>query len=433
MRDDSEMVRLREAVNQVSASKTTEEKLATLLKAFELFNQETSRLEAAYAALQKQFHDVNSELEKTNSALQDKVTELDSLSSYLHSILSNITQGLLFIDMKGIVRTYNPAAETILDVAAQRVLARPFWEQFPDDFFGFSVKEILSSHRPLASTSSIIKLSEGGNREVEVEMTFVNPPEEEDGVKERNRGQAQGLILLIRDITEIRRLQQIASRNDRLKELGEMAARMAHEIRNPLGGVKGFALLLERDLIDLPDQKQMAAYIVEGTEIINQLVSNILNYARPLQLELTPIDFTKLFEELKKHFLATYKVDSQIQIKTSVQPMHTPVLLDEHGFHLALLNLMLNGIQAMPEGGLLSLNAQQRLGETIITVSDTGIGIAPENRDKLFSPFFTTKVDGNGFGLAEVYKIVQAHGGVIEVESQIGKGTTFSIKIPIKT
>lgn len=364
-------------------------------------------------------------------ALQDKIDELDSLSSYLHSILSNMTQGLLFIDMDGIIRTYNPAAASILDVPAQRVLARPFWDEFSDDLFGFSIKETLSSRQPVLSTTCLIQLAEGGTRQIEVETTFIHS--EKTHKKLERTGQIQGLILLIRDITEIRRLQQIASRNNRLKELGEIAARMAHEIRNPLGGIKGFALLLERDLANQPERKQMATYIVEGTDIINRLVSNILNYARPLQLELSTIDFSKLCIELKQHISASYVNDPPVQIHFSVPESLQPHPLDEQKMYLALLNLVRNAIQAMPKGGDLWLTIDQTETETLMTIRDTGLGIALENRDKLFSPFFTTKPDGNGFGLAEVHKIVQAHGGVIEVDSELGKGTTFMIKIPRKS
>lgn len=411
---------LKSTTQAVKTAATPEAKAAYLDQAFELFKQETEKLAAAYWNLQKKFEAVNLELQSSNEKLNLKVAELKSTTNYLDSILSQMSQGLLFVDMAGNVTTYNQSAQHILGRSAPEVLLRPFEQVFPDDLFGFSLKQALreKSAPPLAFVA--IKDDLQNVREIEASTNFV----QQEG--------AQGLIILLRDITELRRLQTLAARNDRLKELGEMAAMVAHEIRNPLGGIKGFASLLERDLKDEPELAKMAGYIIEGTDALNRLVSTVLNYSRPVQLKMESVNLVDLMQELIEHVRADSSISADIKI--SVVSKNTPVMatVDPAIIKGAILNLIVNAIQAMPDGGEIKIIVDHESNQALIKVSDTGIGIPPENMDKLFSPFFTTRTDGNGFGLAEVYKVVQAHGGAIEAASTPNHGTLFTLKLPLQ-
>jgi signal transduction histidine kinase len=237
---------------------------------------------------------------------------------------------------------------------------------------------------------------------------------------------------MIRNITEICRLQLLAQRTNRLKDLGEMAARVAHEIRNPLGGIKGFATLLYQDLQNHPDLQQMASQIIEGTDGLNRLVSNILNYTRPFQLQLESTDLVSFLKEVVQLVQADPNLHSVISFDIQLPQLPLKVPLDAQLFKSAVLNLLVNALEAMPQGGKLTLELKSDLEYAQLTVSDTGVGISEENLEKIFSPFFTTKDVGNGFGLSEVHKIIQAHGGTIEVQSKLQEGTIFIIKIPLK-
>jgi PAS domain S-box-containing protein len=404
-----------------------------LSKAFELFNQETVRLENAYASLKEQFNAVKHELELSNRTLQQKVNELDIISSYLNSILSNISQGILFIDLNGKITTYNPAAQRILGKTIDKVLFKNFWENFPDEIFGFSMKDALTSSQASGISFAQITLENGEKRDLEIDISYVhNKP---DTAKSFHAGHSsvQGLVVLIRDITEILKLHVIANRTDRLKELGEMAAQVAHEIRNPLGGIKGYASLLKRDLKDNPELQQMAGYIVQGTDDLNSLVTRVLNYSRPIQPHLELTDIIELGKELVHHIQADATLNPDIKLQVLAQRKSINVHVDPLLLRGALLNLIVNSIQALPGGGKITLVFDVKEHQALILVSDTGLGIPKENLEKLYSPFFTTKEEGNGFGLAEVFKVVQAHNGSIEVESEVGRGTTFTIKIPMKS
>jgi len=416
----SVLSQLQAVAQEVSESKTPEERIAALTQAFDLFSQETIRLETAYQSLQQKFATVNVELQETNRALNDKVGELDMMTTYLNSIVGNMTQGLLFVDLSGDVTTFNRSAERMLGLSYDKVLLKKYWESFGDDFFGFSMQTALATGEVPASAYVTV---EGANpRELEVSTTFVLHGDES----------MQGLILLMRDITELRRLQTIASRDDRMKELGAMAASVAHEIRNPLGGIKGFASLLCRDLEEKPEMQQMAQYIVDGATTLDRLVTDVLNYSRPLQMHIEVVDIVENIRGIIDFVRADQSLGDNISIDFVASKEGLCAPIDQQMFKAVLLNLIVNGAQAMKEGGVLKIACSEEKGCSIITVADTGVGITAENLEKIFSPFFTTKTEGNGFGLSEVHKIIQAHGGDIDVVSEVGEGTTFTIKLPLK-
>lgn len=426
-----EFTHLQQAAHAISKSKTPQEKIDALTKAFQLFSKETNSLEVAYEALENQFKIVSLELEKSNRQLQHKVFQLDVVTRYLHSILTNISQGILFVDLSGIVTTYNPAAEEMLEADHLDVLFNQFWEHFKDDLFGFSMREALSSKKAPSYIFINILSANDVQKELEVSTRFILDQKGKTSEEEEEQN-VQGIIIIIRDFTEMRHLQRLANRNDRLKELGEMAAMVAHEIRNPLGGIKGFASLLQRDLKNQPELEQMASYIVEGTDNLNRLVTNVLNYSRPITPNIESADLVSLIKDLKQLILADHTIDPSIEIviETSLSALFAPI--DSQFIQSAFLNLMVNAIQAMPHGGLLKVIIEAEEGMAIVKISDTGIGIPEDNIEKIFSPFFTTKPQGNGFGLSEVHKVIQAHGGTIDVQSALGKGTEFKIKLPLK-
>jgi signal transduction histidine kinase len=405
----------------------------SLEQAFKQFSLETERLEMTYRNLEERFKAVQLTLQESNTRLSGKLAELDFVSRYLEVILHHISQGIIFLDLNGIVTTYNAAAQQILQIPEKDFLFRPFTNFFEDTFLNFSLQEAFAS-KQCPKTSFLSWNQNGSTKELEVEATFVATSHQAYPLAHRQSATLpiQGLLLLLRDITKLRRLQQIANRHDRLKELGELAAHLAHEIRNPLGGIKGFANILQQELQGRPDLQQMASSIVQGTDDLNQFVSQVLLYARPLQVHMENVDLVNFIEEIKQLMQAdsAWNANISFTIQSPVAKLLTP--LDPQLFKSALLNLFVNAIQAMPEGGQLVVTLKPEVSGVTIRIEDTGVGIAPENLSKVFSPFFTTKETGNGLGLAEVHKAIQAHQGWIDVQSEVGKGTIFTIKIPFK-
>lgn len=355
--------------------------------------------------------------------VQEKTKQLDRVTHYLDSILKNITEGLIFVSHTGIITTYNAAAEKILGHKQKDVLFTSYAEKFSDEAFGFSMAGALKKHSCPGINYALYVYKGRFEKELEISTS---------PVFRKSRSQ-QGIILVVRDITKQRLQMKKEQQNKRMQELGQMAATVAHEIRNPLGGIEGFASLLQSDLQkDHPDWSKMAGYIIDGSKTIGRLIENVLRSARPLSPQIQETDIVAIIEEVKKQVEIDPNFPKTIQIRS--QPYLPSILLvaDVSMIRSALLHLVRNACQAIPDTGLVHITVFTKEDNVIITVKDSGRGIPPEHIDRLFSPFFTTKEGGTGLGLYETYRIIQSHSGHIEVKSSLECGTLFILTLPIK-
>jgi len=219
-------------------------------------------------------------------------------------------------------------------------------------------------------------------------------------------------------------------RADRLSALGELSAGMAHEIRNPLGSIKGAVEILQDDYRPGEAKYEFIQILQKETDRLNQIVQEFLSFARPKQPEFQLADMNMSIESVLT-LTAQEAKKAGVTVEKRLDQSIGKRSLDAGLLKQAFLNLVLNAIQAMPSGGVLNVESGLRDDAVEVTIQDTGIGIPEENRKKLFSPFFTTKKNGTGLGLAITYRIIQNHRGTIDVKSEQGKGTTFTVKIPI--
>lgn len=219
-------------------------------------------------------------------------------------------------------------------------------------------------------------------------------------------------------------------RADRLSALGELSAGMAHEIRNPLGSIKGAAEILKDDYGPDAPKQEFVQILLKEADRLNQILQEFLSFARPAPPELKQEDINEVIESVLA-LTAQPARSSRITVEQRFDRTIGKRDLDAGLLKQAVLNLVLNAIQAMPEGGRLTVRSALRPDSIEVQVADTGTGITPGNRKKLFSPFFTTKKNGTGLGLAITFRIIQNHHGSIDVESEPGKGTTFTVRIPI--
>lgn len=354
---------------------------------------------------------------------QNRATLTEEKKESFNLLIDHLIEGIICIRFDGTIAHYNLTAATILEKSQELVLNSPFLNHFNDHLFGFSIRKTLAEKKAPS-----------------IQYSTLSFPEKTVQLKINCHFNKETLILIFQDQTEIKKTESLAHASSRLKDLGTMTALLAHEIRNPLGGIKGFASLLRQDLEKQPNLKQMADLIIDGTDHLNRLVTQILNFAHPLQLKLKEIDLLSLVQNLKKLLYQDTRLNNKLishEIEFKIKNNINEKLIlqgDEELISSCLLNLMINAIQAMPNGGILEIGLEmERLDATKytkITVSDTGMGISKENLKKIFSAFFTTKKEGNGFGLLEVHKVVHAHNGTIDVESELDKGTNFIIKIP---
>ena len=243
-------------------------------------------------------------------------------------------------------------------------------------------------------------------------------------------GRFLGHLFLLRDLGELRRLQEQVRRNERLSALGNLAAGVAHEIRNPLGSIKGFATYLAGKVQG--QDREAARAMVQETDRLNRVVSELLEFARPGELKLRDEDLGAVVERALR--LARADVASKgIAVEFTREGALPPIPLDPERMTQALLNLFLNAVQAMDGGGSLRISAAPDPAEGIVSlrIEDTGHGMPPEVLADIFNPYFTTKPSGTGLGLAIVHRIVEGHGAAIKVESSVGRGTVFTIELPM--
>ena len=245
------------------------------------------------------------------------------------------------------------------------------------------------------------------------------------------------ITALEKNLAQIKKLEQQANRTGRLAAMGEIAVKIAHEIRNPLGSIELFASVLQKDLEEHEDLKMLAEHISSGVRSINNIISNLLLFIKPEQTpEMKVLDIHDSLKDslfFAEHMINTHK-SIELITRFASQPLNIygdPELLSQ-----VSLNLILNAIQAMTDGGRLTiatrkLNEQHGTGIAEIRFSDTGCGIPSENLSKIFDPFFTTKKRGTGLGLTIVHNITQVHGGSVDISSSPGYGADCIVTFPL--
>ncbi len=396
-----------------------------LQKAFSLFNTQTEKLLNTYQALELRFLSLNSQLAFTQSQLVEKVTELSRTRFHLQALLDHMAEGLIFISPQGEILTLTPQALCLLNLQELK-LPLPFHSLFKDDFFGFSLEKHLhlKSQPPASLLTLDAKDSRSSPTYLYIKGSYICLENKALSEITKERQSVEGLMILIRDVSEIHRKQVLNQRSERLRQLGELTARLAHEIRNPLGAIEGFASLLKRDLQN-SDLLSMVEAIQEASHRVNALVTQVLHYGRPLVAHILRQDLIEtIHHAIEAAQVSGWMKSSQRLLWEKPQE----ALNVEHDRELTqscLGHLLKNAAQALGDQGEISISLENHKHQTIIRVKDTGHGIKSEDLEKIFTPLFSTKTEGNGLGLCEVSKMMAAQGGKVEVTSALGRGSIF--------
>lgn len=356
-------------------------------------------------------------LQKLQESQERFWVDLVTRTDLFQEVLQHVQEGVLFIRVDGQLSILNPVAKKILNIPSNQILPVPIEHILSDALFGFSLKETLKfgiSHKVLYR--NIL------SQEIEIYSRFLC----------EGPSHTHGLLIILKDLTEKAKMQQALHRNERMQRLGEMVSSTTHEIRNSLGGIRGYASLLYRDLMNHPSLQDMAHFIIEGTKALEKLVTKILQYARPIQVTIQSHEIGSFLRQFVKWVKVDPGCPENIEWNLHIPQESIVAPIDLHALRAALLNLIFNSFHAMPRGGTLTISLMKVQGCYQIAISDTGIGMDEEQLKKIFSPFFTTKQGGNGLGLVEVQKVIQAHYGAIDVRSIPQKGTTFTLTLPLK-
>jgi two-component system sensor histidine kinase HydH len=355
-----------------------------------------------------------------NYYLVDKT--LKQTKDYTREVVANMANGLISLDSEGKIVSFNFLALELLGIEESKAQGMDLRSLI--DFEKSGIQGTLTDCIPVLDYEILLRKE---TDEVVPLALSATPIKDE-------RSSCEGSVIIFRDLREIKFLQEKVKRSEKLAAIGELAAGVAHEIRNPLSSIRGFAQYLSHALKDKPQEKEYAETMVTEVDRINKVVTDLLTFARPAEIEVSPTDITDLIE----HSIRLVEADARsrrVNIHKRVSDL-SKLPLDTNQITQALLNLLLNAMQAVTPGGNIEIGAELNAANSCLYlwIEDDGQGISPGQKEKIFEPFFTTRKAGTGLGLPIVHKIAENHNGEVRVESPPKKrlkGCRFTIIIPI--
>ena len=347
-------------------------------------------------------------------------------------ILANLDDGVIALDANGKIIFFNEASEVLTDISSAAATGRRLEQIFKRE--PWLVDLVKRTHPPRQNRAR----GEGDfitrwGRKIPIGIT-VSPLQD-------RHGQFVGTILLLRDIKRRKELEEDLHRADRLVLMGTLGAGLAHEIRNPLGGIKGAAQLLRRSVDGNPAVREFTDIMIREVDRVNLLIEQLLDLSRPAQLNLAAVNIHEVLEHVLTLESQTLG-DNDLRVRKWFDPSLPPIRGDRAQLTQVFLNLVKNAFQAM-DAGTLSVTTRVETDYHIrehgtapnrfiwVDLADQGRGIREEDLPHIFSPFFSTKNNGTGLGLATCYRIIKEHGGTIRVESAEEKGSTFRVSLVV--
>ena len=342
---------------------------------------------------------------------------LQDASAFADEVVASLPVGLIAADPDGRIAFFNHAAEKITGRSRHDAIGRPVSQALGDDSAGLA------------------RFFEPGEQIVDKEMEWSFDGEatiplsiSASGII-NEEGSYVGRILILRDLRELKQLQEQVRRQEKLSAIGGLAAGVAHEIRNPLSSIKGLASYFGGKFDEGSEDRETADVLEREADRLNRVVSQLLDFARPSDVKMKNSNVNRLID----HSVSLVRQDAKmknIAILTEKDENLPEIPLDRDRIAQCLLNLYLNSIAAMDEGGALTVRSMKGPGNgVIIEVEDVGRGIESRDMNRIFDPYFTTKASGTGLGLAIVHKIIESHGADISVKSAPGRGTVFTISL----
>ena len=396
--------------------------ISLLQKTFESFNKATAELERAYARLEERFASLNQELEDKNVELLKTIEEKEQTKNYLQNILESLINGVIVTDLEGRIQTLNSCAEAFTDVRLADVSGRHIsilFESMPvSDWQMINLSEYFkgeSGHK--------VKIN---GRTLEIFCSPFKSP----------AGSVIGNVFVLRDMTRIEKLEEMAKRTEKFAAMGEMAANIAHEVRNPLGSIELFASLLLKNLTEAKDRERVLQ-IISSVKNVDNKISNLLLFTRRPSPQMKVI---RLHQIMKEVIDFSEQIIEQAGVELLVHMDQNDILIsaDAEMIKQVFLNIILNAQQAMPDGGKLTiltrltpkslLETREKIAEIIF--QDAGPGIPSADISRIFDPFFSTKEGGSGLGLAIVHNIISEHNGSIFVENAPEGGMIVNVSLP---
>jgi len=360
---------------------------------------------------------------KTKRLLAEKATAFDRLDLLHRSIIESVDTGILTVNLDGDIRSFNRAAEEITGFSFGEVVNRGIEAVFPGVSAVISQGEPDERRRQRKRFEIVIRKKSGDSMVLGISESSLY-----------ERGVRIGSILIFQDLTLFKEMEREGEKNKQLAFIGQMAAGLAHELRTPLQSISGSIQILRRDLKLEPTDERLMQVILRAKDQMESLVRNFLLMARTNLGSRSETDIGRLVEDVIESLAYSAEWNPQVELRKTLGEGLT-VMGAPAEIRQVLWNLMINAIQAMPEGGTLTVTAcpdgvNGEARAVRIEIGDTGPGIDPAQFEKIWEPFYTTKERGSGLGLAIVRRIVESHGGAVEVQSEASRGTRFRVRLP---
>lgn len=371
-----------------------------------------------WETIEKVRKDLQVRLDKATHSEEIAYEKLLSLYEYNENILQSIDQGVMVVDLFGRVTVFNRGAERVTGYKSEEIC-----------------EETLSDWKGLGNLHQILMRTEDTSIEgEEIEITKSNheeiPAELSTSFLKDAHGIRSGTIVLFKDLSQVKELKERLLRSERLAILGQMAAYVAHEIRNPLNSINGFSQLIQQKVKNGDQIRDYAEVIMKEAGRVDQTIEEILDFLRFKKPNLRETDVHQILKESLPSFAETAQ-ERDVHILEKFDQDLPRIQADDHQLRQVFTNLLSNAMDSLDRGGEIRLVTQKEDHKLRIRIEDTGKGIADKDLPYIFNPFFTTKEKGTGLGLSIVRKIIEDHGGDIRADSLEGKGTTFTIDFPM--
>jgi two-component system sensor histidine kinase PilS (NtrC family) len=374
------------------------------------------------------------ELKNKGKELIQKQVDYDQLETFNRNVIQSLDSGLLTVDLRGRINFLNRTAERILDLNGERPPEVSIYDLFPalNRVTDETLKKASDPISDYQRYETQFINSEGRKIYLGFSISPLTGPD----------GSLIGHTLIFQDITRFKEMEEQMKRLDKMAAINQLAAGMAHEIRNPLTSLSGSIQMLKSELTLQSHQERLMDIILRESERLNALITDFLLFAQPPRTDRTVSNLKNILEETIEMLVHSPSYHEGIRIRYPHPLEDIRVLVDPDQMKQVFWNLILNAVQAMGERGELTvvlergtdgLSYQKPKEWVTISISDSGRGIAPHEKEKIFEPFYTTKDRGTGLGLSIVHRIIETHSGVIKVESEVGKGSTFTLLLPAQT
>ena len=366
--------------------------------------------------LEQQLQEYSEELE---AKVRERTREIEETKQYLENLLENANDVIYTLDAEQRFTYVNSKVEA-WGYRKEDLIGRPYLSLLSKRHRGRRLKSTLDIGAKQVYEVEVMSPA-GEARAVMVSVSPLRDPE----------GRIQGVLGIARDITDTKKLEQQIRNSEKLASIGKLAAGVAHEINNPLGGILNCLYNLRKRTLTPTRQEEYIASMEDGLRRVQKIVRQLLDFSQQHDPQLSPTDINAVVERvlvLTNHAF----VEHQIKLDKQLHPDLPPLLVDRHMIEQVLMNLILNAVQAIKGGGLITIRTRIAGGVCAVDVEDTGCGIPAHVLPRIFDPFFTTKGtgEGTGLGLSVSLGIVERHGGQILVESQVGRGTVFTVCLP---